>query len=773
MLKKVLIAIAVVLLIAVPLVGRGLYYYEEWPRARQVPRPDLGSIQSKLPDMPAFADQPAASGTAPGVVVVDRAHDNRFDMSELNVLQARLAARGQRLETADTSEDLLARLRSARALVLISPGTSLSAAEIQAIMTFLDKGGRLLLVGDPTRYGILLDDYGDYAGLDSDATHLNDLAAQFGLVFQPDYLYNTVDNEGNFRNIRLTNLSSHALTAGLKTVVFYAAHSLITTDPALISADGDTRSSSSERADLLPVAVVAADGAVLALGDLTFMTEPYNTTYDNDRLVSNIADMLSGAQRRYELADFPFFFRDAVDLVYAGDPLLDTDLLKGGNTLQDLFTAQDRRLAVADAEDAARDTLFFGLYREADEVQPYLAAAGVTLVISSTETAADTAGEKPGPTPMPTTAPAVTPTAAITPTAVVTTTPGLTITPAVTATAEISPTAGGRADVEAVGRVVLSGTAMLLLQTDGDRQVLVVLASTETGLDSVVQRLGEGNLTNCIMRETEAPTLTVLALCPTGEVAAGDGPGGWGQKKTGPAAEPAERGPEATPPLTGTQVPTLPLPTTPLETPKQGNIMIVALDDTKGRYDGLSDAETYAAILKADYNVTVWSETKDGVPEMEDLLTFDLVIWAAGDFEEPFGEEDSQVLLMVMMAEVPAIISGGFTNQDVDNAVQRDLKITGGDHPAIKGFAKDQVIAFVPSPSGTEYAINVMDDSASEGGDVLAVRGPDSESSGAPSIIAMAEEGMRFMYIAFPLYLLPDDAASTLVLDSVGWMLSD
>jgi len=53
----------------------------------------------------------------------------------------------------------------------------------------VDKGGRLLLVGDPPAYGILTDGWGDYAGLDSDATHLNSLAARFDLVFQPDYLY--------------------------------------------------------------------------------------------------------------------------------------------------------------------------------------------------------------------------------------------------------------------------------------------------------------------------------------------------------------------------------------------------------------------------------------------------------------------------------------------------------------------------------------------------------------------------------------------------------
>ncbi|MBN1135435.1 MAG: hypothetical protein JXM73_02570, partial [Anaerolineae bacterium] len=394
MLKKIVIAAGVLILlailVAVPLVARWLYYYDGRYQPGPVPRPDLARVSAPTPEMPLFADLPAPpSGTAraSGTVVVDRAHDNQFTMAELNVLQARLAARGQQLEPVEAAEDLPGRLRYAQALLIISPGESFAAAEIQAIQAFVDKGGRLLLVGDPTRFGILTDEWGDYAGLDSDATHLNSLAAQFDLIFQPDYLYNTTEYEGNYRNIRLTEMVDQPLTNGLEQVVFYAAHSLTSGQPALIAASGDTRSSSSERAGDLPVAVLAAGGAVLGLGDLTFMTEPHNAVHDNDRLVSNIADFLSGAGRSYDLADFPFFFRDETDLVYVGDPLLDADLLKGGSSLQALFADHGKTLTVRQAEDKEHDTLFFGLYRATAEVEPYLATAGVTLTITSTTTA--------------------------------------------------------------------------------------------------------------------------------------------------------------------------------------------------------------------------------------------------------------------------------------------------------------------------------------------------------------------------------------------------
>ena len=174
MLRKALAVVGVLVLLAVPLVGRWLYYYQGRYQPSQVPHPDLASVKVPTPELPTFVDQPASPTAEAGAIVVDMAHDNRFSMAELNVLQSRLAARGRQLEPVAAAEELAGRLRYAQALVIISPGTSLTADEIQLIRTFVDKGGRLLLVADPTRYGVLSDDYGNYVGMDSDATHLNE-----------------------------------------------------------------------------------------------------------------------------------------------------------------------------------------------------------------------------------------------------------------------------------------------------------------------------------------------------------------------------------------------------------------------------------------------------------------------------------------------------------------------------------------------------------------------------------------------------------------------
>ncbi len=778
--KAIYYTILALVLLALPFAVRWFYYHEGVYKPGEVPYPDLSTIKAQAPEMPAFRDRFTAAES--GTILLDQAHNNRFTLAELGVLQARLAARGQRFEVVNKADNLAAQLRYARALVVISPGKDWTANEIKQVQEFVDKGGRLLLVTDPTRFSVEFDEQ-DNMVLDNDAPHINDLAARFGLIFQSDYLYNTVDNEGNFRNIRLTNFAPHALTQGLSQVVFFAAHSIVSEETALITAGGETRSSSSERVDKLAVAVVAGNGSVLALGDLTFMTEPYNAVYDNDRLIANVADFLSGAQRRYELADFPLFFADQVDLVYAGDPLLDSDLLPSSSDLQALFTDVGKTLLVREQEEESRDTLFLGLYEGAKEVEPYLTAAEVTLLITPTKTVAEKGEAKA--TPTPTLRPTVTPsppiTTPLTATPEPTPTLALTVTPTatsqITATAEVSPAAKNRIEIESLGQMVPTGTALLLLQTASRRHVLIILADTQTGLTNAIQRLTEGNLQDCLIQETKTPTETVIALCPTGEVAAGEGKGGWPEPKAQPvpSATPAKP-PDltTTPPPTGTieAVPATPTPT-PVSQP-EGRILIIALDTGQGRYDDMTDADDYAAILGSRYEVTVWSKTEKGIPATKDLLSYDLIIWAAGDHEKPMGEEESQALFTALLSEIPIIVSGAFVGDTPTQSVQRDIQVKDADHPLAKGFEADEVITFVTAPSGQEYETSVLKEEKGGGISIPFVRGPESQDAGTAAIYVMDDEtsNMRLVIIDFPIYLLPEKAKTRLVLNAVEWLTS-
>ena len=757
MLKKVLIILLAIVLLVSPLVIRWFYFYAGWYQPGEVVHPDLSEIEEPLPEPQPFTDQHAAAVV--GSVLVDLAHDNHIQMAELNVLQARLAARGLRLEPVTEPDDLAGKLRYAQALAIISPGQDWTPDEIRLVQEFVAKGGRLLLVTDPTRYGVLYDEWDQYVGLDYDASHINDLATRFGVVFQADYLYNTVDNEGNFRNIKLTDLTDHPLTQGLQQLVFNATHSIVSAEPALITAGGATRSSTSEQVEGLVVGVLAADGAVLALGDLTFMTEPTNAVYDNDRFIANIADFLSSAPRRYKLSDFPFFFADQADLVYLGGPLLDGALLEGGSSLQALFAEQGKTLTVRAAEDESRDTLFFGLYEQADEVEPYLAAAQVTVVLTSAQTL-----EEEGTTPKPTPPPAVSPSSAssqppamslpITPTAKVTATPIPPTGP------ESPPSDKDRITIGTLGEMALPGTSLLLLQTEGEREVMVVLAHTEKGLDNALERLMKGDLANCLLDQVETPVASLLALCPTGETIEEEEPSS--------RQEPAPAQPTPTP------APAVPSPAQVPEAPTQpeGGILILSLDTGNGRYDSMTSVDDYAAILEGQYEITIWSTEQDGPVELQDLLGYDLVIWTLGDYEDAMSQEYTDLLLSLMSEGTPAIVSGAYASDATTEAVQRDVQVKDASHPLAAGFTADQVIEFVAPPSGQEYEVGVLEFGEGEGS-IVFVRGPKSEANGTPSIVALGDEVGEFqlVFIGFPLYLLPEAPKSQLVLNAVSWLL--
>ncbi|MEJ2210422.1 MAG: hypothetical protein P8129_15495 [Anaerolineae bacterium] len=763
MLKKVALGLLAVALLVLPSVGRWLYFYEGSYTPPAVPRPDLASIEAPLSAAGEFADDYAA--LSPGTVLVDMAHENRVQMQELSVLQARLTARNQRLKPVHSASDLGAELRHARALVVISPGEDWTDGEIEQVARFVDKGGRLLMVTDPSRFDYLYDEWDYFIGLDHDVVHINDLAARFGLLFEDDYLYNTSDNEGNFRNIKLQASAGGDLLDGVEQLVFYASHSITTEEEPLLSTEGETRSSNSEWSGPLTVAAQAAGGAVLALGDLTFFTEPYNTVHDNDRFLANVADWLSSGQRRYELDDFPFFFEDAVDLVYAGNPLLDGTLLESVSGLQDFFEEQDISLSVRDQEDDG-DTILMGLYTQAEEVEPYLAVAGVTLLITPTadvesasdvDSATDVEGEEEGAEPP-----------------LATATPSLPVTQPLTATTSISPTVEpeaepqvepparpkDRVEIGSLGEMVITGTSLLVLENDGQRQVMVVLADTEEGLDSAVTRLTDGDLAGCLFQEAEAST---LALCPYGEASSD---GGWQEAKaqdTEPAPQPSEEPAE---------VPTEEPPETPAE--PEGNILILSLDEGQGEYDDATSAAEYQAILQDRYDVAVWSTAQDGMPDMADIVDYDLVIWTSGDHKDLFDDEASNLLFGLVLEGIPVVVSGAYVGDSASQAVQRDIQVRDSEHPMAQGFAADEVIPFAPAPSGSEYEIDVLEDFQESEDIIIFVRGPESEASGTASVAVIEDEvsGIRLVFIAFPLYLLPEAPRAQLVQNTVSWMLS-
>ncbi|UCG24003.1 MAG: hypothetical protein JSW55_18035 [Chloroflexota bacterium] len=528
-----------VVLLLLPSALRYLRYYGlDGVERQEPPVYEPASVPARVPTPAAgdFVDDPEVGH---GWVLLDAAHDNRFELAEISYLDSRLAARGYELRTYKEG-DLATALRPVSAFVTIAPMAAYDEEQILALTDFVERGGRLLLVGDPTRFELIFEEEEDFDpfsySIDSDDIALNSLANAFDLVFNGDYLYNTVDNEGNFQNIVLDQdgMADSALTEGLEQLAFYGSHSSQAGPDGrpLLSADDDTWSSATDRSGGLALGALGADDRVLALGDIEFLSEPYYTVYDNSRFISQMADFLTGAERDFVLTDFPFFYGDEIDLVYTGDPELGPNAFDEVVGLQEALGRSGRQLSLVDEPGDQASVLYAGLYNQSEELADILETAGVTLIIDppvETEPAADDepTEEEDG------------------------------------AGSETDESSAGEEEEKTrritsdLGDVQMAGTALILFVEEGESRQVIVLAASAEGLDNTLDRLirlgplaAEPALDDCLVQDD-------MALCPTGvadeiveaELVTSDLPEEEPTAATPPSEEPApeEPEPEATP----------------------------------------------------------------------------------------------------------------------------------------------------------------------------------------------------------------------------------
>lgn len=495
--KAILFLLIFVALLAAPTVMRYGQYYG-FNTAERTPPPVYDPAQIAPVPTPAstlFVDEPEKGK---GLVLLDEGHGNQFALGDISYLDGRLAARGYEL-LHYTGGDIARQLRPVNAFITITPLEAFTAEEILAVRRFIDRGGRVLMVGDPTRYEIIFDEEDPFAftfDLDTDEIPLNSLANEFDLIFNGDYLYNTQENEGNFRNIILkgTGFAEDELVDGLEQLAAYSAHS-IQTGPdakALITADENTWSSATDRPGGLIFAASSENGRVLALGDVHFLTNPYYTVYDNSQFIANIADFLTASEERaLTLADFPYFYQQPVNLIYTGSPDLGAGAFDEIIDLQTAFSAVNMPLALAQTAQAGHDALYLGLYNQADDVAEILASAGISLTID----------------------PPIEIEAEIEATAVPDETENDNEEEEAAATATPAPQI--RLIHSELGNIEMAGAALVVLDESDGRRSVVVLAASREGLENSVARLldlipldAEAALGNCLVQDP-------IALCPT------------------------------------------------------------------------------------------------------------------------------------------------------------------------------------------------------------------------------------------------------------------
>ena len=162
------------------------------------------------------------------------------------------------------------------AFIIVAPQVEFTEEEKETVEEFVDNGGKLLLIADPTR-----------------ESSINNISLEFGLIFESDYLYNMIENEINYRNIFVSEFEENELTKKLEKIALYVAGSVSSAEGGIAFVDENTFSSVIESRKRLSPLALAQEAKVLAVHDLTFMIEPYNGMLDNNQLIANIADWLA------------------------------------------------------------------------------------------------------------------------------------------------------------------------------------------------------------------------------------------------------------------------------------------------------------------------------------------------------------------------------------------------------------------------------------------------------------------------------------------------
>jgi hypothetical protein len=459
-------------LVLAPVLLRWAWFHRGAYTPPQIAELDEAEMEVSLPEYRSSADEAAE---AAGRVVIDVGHENNLEVDDLTPLRDRLVARGAVVEEYDGYTTTLAsQLRGAVALVVAAPTFQFADWEVDAVVDFVEKGGRVLLAADPTRpvappgeeYDV---DLYDVLYPQSAVPAVNSLADSLGVVYFDDYLYNLVDYEGNYRNVSFgLEESDPALTEGVNSVILFAAHSLRSEGEVLLAGDANTQSSLRTGESDLAAGVLSAQGCTLALGDLTFLTAPYHTMGDNDRFLSNVADWLLGAEREWDLRDFPYLFQRPVDLVQVSGEYLDPRLFTSSDWLSDVMDLAGLTLTLADAADPDHDAIFVGTFDNVELVQDYLDEVGVTITIL----------EEGTPTPTPAT--------------------------------EEEEEVRDNVEVEGLGALPLEGTSLFVVSRETDRVVVTVLAEDGDATMAALDRLASADFSYCVDHED-------VMVCSTGE----------------------------------------------------------------------------------------------------------------------------------------------------------------------------------------------------------------------------------------------------------------
>jgi len=309
--RGVLLIATVLVVVAATMVGPAVL-----PETEDRDEPDYDIKADLAEPAPADGQVSVDKRDQTGVVLVDLAHGNRMSPKEFKPLLAGLTDAGWQIELLERTDGFDQSLTRADAFIVIDPSLDYSTAEINRVDAFVDRGGRLLLIGEPTTT------VASGLSVQIQENKLTGLSSQFGFEFGEAYLFNMERNDGNHQNVFAEPVSDHQLTSGLSRTAFYAATQLNIREgqPVLMATEG-TRSSRTDDTGSYPMAAV--NGNVLAIADGTFLRRGNFNVVDNDRLVRNVVRFLVAGENRRSLDAYPTFVSEDPSILFTDPALTD------------------------------------------------------------------------------------------------------------------------------------------------------------------------------------------------------------------------------------------------------------------------------------------------------------------------------------------------------------------------------------------------------------------------------------------------------------------
>ena len=152
-----------------------------------------------------------------------------------------------------------------------------SAAEREAIESFVDGGGTVVSMTDPD------EEFNQPGGAALDST--------LGVTTRPGYVYNLAENDLNYQRVYAEPAGESGLTEGVDRAVFPTATPVgaAAGSEAFRPIEGAQLSTTRAPTD---APLVVRDGGVIKIGDADFLSPENAQRADNDVLIGNLADEL-------------------------------------------------------------------------------------------------------------------------------------------------------------------------------------------------------------------------------------------------------------------------------------------------------------------------------------------------------------------------------------------------------------------------------------------------------------------------------------------------